>query len=193
MTILKDRPAVDAEKPQTKAPAAPSGRSASKTPDKAPVAATPPSAIDSTPVSQASSGVPAPRRPGPKEMTQGHKDAIASGRTETKAVRAYLEALDDMKPRRGRPRSKESTQKRLAAIVEEIPTAKPERRLQLIQLRIDLTAELASLAAAPDIAPLVEEFCRHAVSYGARHNISVQAWREVGVPQAVLERAGITR
>jgi hypothetical protein len=126
-------------------------------------------------------------------MTQDHKDAISSGRIESKAVRAYLEALEEHKPRKGRPRSKEATEKRLAALQDEIAVAKPERRLQLIQLRMDLTAWLTRLAATPDIAPLVAEFCRHAASYGARHNISVQAWREVGVPQAVLDEAGITR
>ena len=126
-------------------------------------------------------------------MTQEHKAAISSGRTESKAVREYLETLETIKPRKGRPRTKESIEKRLAALVVEIPAAKPERRLQLIQQRLDLQAELARLDAAPDIAPLAAAFCRYAASYGARHNISVQAWREVGVPQAVLDEAGITR
>ena len=126
-------------------------------------------------------------------MSEEHKAAISSGRVESKAVREYLETLEVSKPRRGRPRTRDSIEKRLAALTAEIPSAKPERRLQLIQLRIDLTAELARLDSVPDTASFIAEFCRHAASYGARHNISVQAWREVGVPQAVLDEAGITR
>ena len=57
---------------------------------------------------------------GPKNpMTDAHKAALAKGRTESQAVRVYLEALRANKPVRGRKRTPESIGKRLAAIDAE--------------------------------------------------------------------------
>ena len=39
---------------------------------------------------------------GPAALTKAHKDALATGRKESAAVKAYLEALEQAKPRRGR-------------------------------------------------------------------------------------------
>jgi len=49
-------------------------------------------------------------------MSDEHKQALAQGRMESKVVRDYLEALRSAKPKRGRKRSPESIQKRLAKI-----------------------------------------------------------------------------
>ena len=49
-------------------------------------------------------------------MTAEHKRALAQGRAEGRAVRAYLEALDQNRPRRGRPRTPASIEKRLKAV-----------------------------------------------------------------------------
>jgi len=40
---------------------------------------------------------------------------------------------------------------------------------------------------------LESEFVQIAASYGARQGISYSSWREIGVPAAVLEQAGIAR
>jgi len=126
-------------------------------------------------------------------MSDDHKAALAIGRSEGRAVRNYLEALEAHKPRRGRKRTPESIRRRLEIISETIDDADPLTRLQLIQERMDLEQELASLQASVDLQALEAEFVQAARSYSARKGISYAAWRELGVPPSVLKRAGITR
>lgn len=131
---------------------------------------------------------------GPKgPLTAEHKAAMASGRTEGKAVREYLEALRTNKPKRGRRRTTDSINKRLAAIDAEIEDADPVKELRLVQERIDLHTELASSDASVDLAALQASFVSVAAVYGARNGISYAAWRSVGVEAAVLKAAGIGR
>lgn len=135
------------------------------------------------------------KRRGPAVITDGHKAAMAQGRTESAAVRAYLEAIDTPK-RRGRKRSPENVKSRLAALGSEIPECNdPLRRLNMIQERTDLTAELAALESAPTgpTAAVEKAFIASAASYADRKGIGYQAWRDVGVPAGVLRQAGITR
>src|SRR2546425_1829234 len=75
-------------------------------------------------------------------MSDSHKAALAEGREQGRAVRRYLEALEAHKPRRGRKRTPESMEKRLAAIEEKLPQADPLSRLQLVQERMDLQRQL---------------------------------------------------
>ena len=65
--------------------------------------------------------------------------------------------------------------------------------MRLIQERLDLTKELATMGAQVDLASLEEAFVSVAASYSKRQGISYAAWRDVGVPPAVLTRAGVTR
>ena len=62
-------------------------------------------------------------------MSDEHKQALAQGRMESKVVRDYLEALRSAKPKRGRKRSPESIQKRLAKIETELASADPLTRV----------------------------------------------------------------
>jgi hypothetical protein len=126
-------------------------------------------------------------------MTNEHKAALARGRTEGRAVRDYLESLRANKPKRGRRRTVDSINKRLAAIDSELQTADPLGELKLVQERRDLQAELESKSAATDHAAIEEAFIQVAKEYGERQGISYTTWREVGVDAAVLTRAGITR
>ncbi len=128
-----------------------------------------------------------------KKMSAEHKAALARGRKEGAAVRAYLEALEAHKPKRGRKRTPATIEKRLAAIESSIPTADPVTRLRLIQERMDLQHELASLQAGADLAALEEAFVEAALGYSQRQGISYAAWRELGVQPSVLKRAGLTR
>jgi hypothetical protein len=131
---------------------------------------------------------------GPKgPLTDGHKAALALGREESRAVRAYLDGLRAHRPRRGRKRSPESIQKRLIAIDVEILDADPIRELRLIQERRDLALMLESLAVQPDLGESEAAFLKIAASYGSRNGISYGAWREVGVEASVLSQAGISR
>lgn len=126
-------------------------------------------------------------------MSDEHKAALAEGRNQGRSVRRYLEALDAHKPKRGRKRTPDSMQKRLARIETELVSADPLQRLQLIQERIDLQAELEAAGSKVDLTELEAEFVDAAGAYSQRKGISYAAWRELGVEAAVLKRAGIKR
>lgn len=126
-------------------------------------------------------------------MSDDHKAALAQGRAQGRAVRAYLEALDAHKPKRGRKRTPESMRNRLDVINATIDEADPMARLQMTQERIDLTTALEAADQTVDLSALEDGFAAAAKAYGSRKGISYAAWREVGVPAAVLKRAGISR
>jgi hypothetical protein len=127
-------------------------------------------------------------------MTAEHKAAMKLGRDHGRAVKAYLDALEQHRPRRGRPRTPDTIRQRLAAIEGALPDASSLRRLQLTQERRDLQAELESKAApTADLSALEAGFARSAKAYGESKGIAYATWRELGVPADVLKRAGITR
>lgn len=126
-------------------------------------------------------------------MTDDHKAALERGRQEGRAVRDYLEALRNSKPKRGRKRTPDSIRKRLEKIEESLDDATAIEELQLIQERRDLTEELESMGDANDLDELENAFVGVAKSYGERKGISYTSWRDVGVPAATLKRAGIGR
>jgi len=126
-------------------------------------------------------------------MTDEHKAALERGRAEGRIVRDYLEGLRTTKPRRGRKRSPDSINQRLAKIEVALPEASALEELQLVQERRDLTAELEQMDTSVDMAELEDAFVGVAESYGERKGISYASWRDVGVSTATLKRAGITR
>ena len=127
------------------------------------------------------------------KMTDEHKAALAAGRAEGRAVRAYLEALDQHRPKRGRKRTPDSVNARLAKIDTELVSADPMTRLSLVQERLDLLSEMESLTTTVDLTALESDFVKSAKGYGERKGISYAAWREVGVSAATLKAAGISR
>lgn len=133
--------------------------------------------------------MPAARR----SMSDAHKRALAEGRKLGQAVREYLEALDEHRPKRGRRRTPDSIQKRLDAISERLKTARPLVRVQLAQERINLRAELQKLSVKIDLSKLENNFVKAAREYANRKGISYAAWREAGVPAEILRKAGISR
>jgi uncharacterized protein YicC (UPF0701 family) len=126
-------------------------------------------------------------------MSAAHKEALARGRSEGKAVRTYLEALRASKPRRGRKRTPDSIKKRVTAIDQQLSNADPLTELKLIEERRQLKQELESLNDKVDISALEKEFIKVAKAYSARQGISYASWREVGVDPRVLRDAGISR
>jgi len=126
-------------------------------------------------------------------MSDEHKAALAEGRNQGRAVRRYLEALEAHRPKRGRKRTPESMQKRLDRIDAELVSADPLQRLQLIQERLDLKAELDGAGDKVDLTGLEKDFVSAAAAYSSRKGISYAAWRELGVEASVLKRAGISR
>jgi hypothetical protein len=126
-------------------------------------------------------------------MSAQHKEALAMGRDEGRAVRRYLEALEAHKPKRGRKRTPESIQKQLKSIEQKLDSSDSLTRVLLIQQRMDLERELAAKEAVVDLAALEDDFVRAAKRYGERKGISYAAWREAGVDAAVLRRANVGR
>lgn len=108
-----------------------------------------------------------------------------------RAVREYLEALEASKPKRGRRRTPESIQTRIAGIETARESASPLKRLDLAQERIDLHRELEALGAETDMDALEGNFVEHAKRYGDAKGLTAAAWRAVGVSAATLKRAGI--
>jgi uncharacterized protein YicC (UPF0701 family) len=128
-----------------------------------------------------------------RPMSAEHKAALAEGRSQGRAVREYLEALDANKPKRGRRRTPDSIKKRLGNIEAELPSADKLQALHLRQERRDLQEELAAMDSSVDLAGVEKEFVAAAKAYGARKGISYATWREAGVPPSVLKQAGISR
>jgi hypothetical protein len=127
-------------------------------------------------------------------MTADHRSALERGRAEGRAVRDDLEALRASKPKRGRKRTPDSIKNRLAAIEDALADAGPMDELLLTQERRDLLAELANMNIGHvDITELENSFVHVAQAYGERKGIAYATWRAVGVPAAVLRRAGIAR
>jgi hypothetical protein len=126
-------------------------------------------------------------------MSEQHKQALAIGRDEGRAIRRYLEALDAHKPKRGRKRSLPSIQARLDQIDAKLGKTDALSRVHLVQERIDLQNELAAKDAAVDLRAGEDGFVNAARAYGQRKGVSYAAWREAGVDAAVLRRADIRR
>jgi hypothetical protein len=135
----------------------------------------------------------APAEKAPRSMSDAHKEALAEGREQGRAVRRYLEALEANRPRRGRKRTPEGIQRRLVAIEERLATADALSRLHLAQERMDLEAELASSSEGVDIGALETAFVKAAGPYSSRKGIGYEAWRAAGVEPRVLKSAGISR
>ncbi len=126
-------------------------------------------------------------------MSDEHKAALAEGRVQGAAVRAYLEALELHRPKRGRKRTPESIKKKLDEIEVEIENASGVQRLDMLQSRRDLQTELESLEAGVDLTELEARFVEVAAAYGQRKGIEYATWREFGVSAAVLKSAGVGR
>lgn len=126
-------------------------------------------------------------------MSAEHKQALAVGREESRAVRRYLEALEAHKPKRGRKRTTEGIQARLRAIDSKLPGADPLTRVHLVQERMNLEAEIANKSESVDLGALEKGFVKAARSYGERKGITYAAWRAAGVDANVLRKAGVPR
>ena len=126
-------------------------------------------------------------------MSDQHKAALAEGRSQGRAVRGYLEALEATRPKRGRKRTPDSIKKRLDAIDAAMADADKLTELKLRQERANLEREMEAGSVAVDLSALERDFIAVAGAYGARQGITYQVWRDTGVPAAVLKKAGISR
>ena len=125
-------------------------------------------------------------------MSKEHKDALARGRREARAIKAYLEALGSRRP--GRPVTPESLQARIDRLDEKLGAEQdPLKKVDLVQQRLDAVEALKRVEASADLDALQEGFVDHAKGYSERKGISYAAWREAGVPAGVLRKAGLSR
>ncbi len=128
-----------------------------------------------------------------REMTDEHKEALAAGRNQSRAVKAYLAALKNNKPKRGRKRTAETITNRLAAIAEELPTADALQEVLLLQEQVNLEKELQAMDNAVDLTELEAQFIAVALGYSTSKGIDYATWRKVGVSADTLAKAGIKR
>jgi hypothetical protein len=126
-------------------------------------------------------------------LSASHKEALATGRDEGRAVRRYLEALEAGQTRRGRRRTVQSIEMRLQQIETFIGRADPVSRVHMIQERINLREELEAAETPDELGALEAEFVRTAANYARRRGVGWAAWRAAGVSPAVLRAAGIRR
>lgn len=126
------------------------------------------------------------------EMTEEHKKALAKGRRQAKAVRDYLNAL--ARDNRGGRMDREKLESKLQEVQERIAEEDDRAtRVELHQRRIDLEEQLEELEETADMEELEQGFVDAVREYSARKGISYMAWREEGVPAAVLREAGLKR
>lgn len=113
-----------------------------------------------------------------------------SPRTETAAVRRYLDHLATPKPR-GRYSTRDAVEARLAQTQRDLVGATNLDRVLLIQQRMDLETRLAGMGdnGATDVE-LEQGFIEHGFNWAQRQRVSYSALRASGVPARVLREAG---
>jgi hypothetical protein len=121
----------------------------------------------------------------PRTMSDEHKTALAQGRAQGRAVRAYL---DTLAPTNGEAAGIAA---RLADLHHQVGDEQDvATRIALLEERLQLERRLLR-ASGPDRERVEADFVEVAADYGRRRGISYAAWREAGVPDEILERAGI--
>ena len=126
-------------------------------------------------------------------MSDTHKAALAEGRAQGAAVRAYVEGLEANRPKRGRKRTSETVKRQLEETMSELAAASGMQKLELMQTRRNLERELEIKDTGVDMAELEAAFVGVAADYGSRKGIEYATWREFGVSAATLKAAGISR
>lgn len=133
------------------------------------------------------------RKRGPAKMSTAHKNALSQGREASRHVRAYLDALEQNRPKRGRKLDQASVRKRIELIDNNLKTAGGFERLNLLADKEALKGKLAGADVKVDLSQLRKKFVAHAKTYGQRKGITYGTWRAAGVPAEDLKAAGINR
>lgn len=126
----------------------------------------------------------------PMPMSKEHKQALAQGRKEARAVKTYLRAIDARSG--GRQPSKETLQNRLDKVNEKIEaTEDPLKTVDLLQAKLDIEKAISRTENQDDFEGTEKAFIENVKSYSERKGITYSAWREFGVPARVLREAGV--
>ena len=133
------------------------------------------------------------RKKADQKMSDEHKAALAKGREQGRAVREYLAGLSEEK-KSGRRVDPETLSQKITQVQEQIASEPdPAKRVEHIQKRLDLEAQQFDASDGVDLEALEQGFIEAAKEYSDRKGISYSAWREAGVPAAVVKAAGIPR
>jgi hypothetical protein len=134
------------------------------------------------------------KAPMSRGLSASHKRALSEGRRMSATVDRYLAAVTTPK-RRGRKVPQAVLVERLAAAQVRAKTATGVERVLVAQEVRDLSARIAGLTSAgdTDLKESEHAFVRIAKDFGERRGIGYGAWRDAGVPAAVLKRAGVAR
>jgi hypothetical protein len=123
-------------------------------------------------------------------MSKEHKEALAEGRRQSRAIKAYLNAIQSRKP--GRAVTRESLEGRLTRIDAQMGSNQdPLKKVDLLQAKLELQDQLSRMGDGIDLVELEKGFVTHARGYSDRKGIGYTAWRRAGVPAATLKAAGI--
>lgn len=119
-------------------------------------------------------------------------EMMADGRRHSRAVNAYLAALEAPAPS---PAMVAHLERLEAAAVRALEGARsPVKRLLALERLEGARAAAAGARAERERFEVLEAaFLEHAAEYGRRQGLSWSTWRRAGVPAAVLEAAGIGR
>ena len=115
------------------------------------------------------------------KMTDEAKENMAMGMKAMRAVDAYLTYMDT-KPR-GR-----KMDRALLEMKAQDETNLAHKVIIIAQIHEAIRREDAAIREAE----WEEEFVKYAPWFSQQHNITYAVWREMGVPAAVLSKAGIT-
>src|SRR3954454_11956079 len=114
------------------------------------------------PTKAARKATPTARKPAKQQMSAAHKSALAEGREASRHVRAYLDALETHRPKRGRKLDPASVKKRITLIDENLKTAGGFERLNLLADKEALQGKLAGADVKIDLSDLRKGFITHA-------------------------------
>jgi hypothetical protein len=124
-------------------------------------------------------------------LSAEHLEALAKGRRAGPAIRNYLATVAVKRPRGRKPRSADEVipelEKAIANETDPLSLVKLHSQLRREQER----AEVENVTSDPQA--LEDAFVEYAAWYSTQHGIAYADWRMVGVPAAVLKRAGVTR
>ncbi len=135
----------------------------------------------------------ATKRRGALKMTPAHKAALARGREMSTIVNQYLSAIN-VPQKRGRKVAPITLRKRLVAAEATRRSATGVAKVLAAQEVRDLRARLTETGGDTTNAKTLEaSFVKIARQFSDSRGITYAAWRDAGVPAAVLQRARITR
>ncbi len=131
---------------------------------------------------------------GPKKpLTKEHKAAMAEGRRDSNAVKAYLAAVRAASRSKTSPRPPEELTERINMIGGLLDQdLDPLSEIKLRQERRDLRRELEEATPESQLRQLETDFVRSAARYSERNGIDFETWREAGISVDILKRAKIS-